>query len=134
MLANCSSLINIISDRSYDQKTSGYLYILQDDKWRRLYGVLKANLLFMFENQERLEIPKLLIIIEDCVMEMCDDNLTGMAYSFSIRFKTTGHSFTLATSNFEELGKWISLMTTCSVDYMLATKQTLSSASVDNTD
>lgn len=45
-------------------------------------------MLFIFEGEESLECPLILLVIEDCVVELADDNLTGRPFSFSIRFKT----------------------------------------------
>lgn len=67
-----------------------YWHFLQDDRWRSAYGILKANLLFIFNRAEDVgvEAPFILLILEDCYMELCDDNATGRAYSFQIKFKT----------------------------------------------
>uniref|UniRef100_A0A1I8C2T2 PH domain-containing protein n=1 Tax=Meloidogyne hapla TaxID=6305 RepID=A0A1I8C2T2_MELHA len=124
MIANGSSLVSLITDKAYDQKIAGYLHVLQDDCRRRLYAILKANLLFLFKSAERLEIPLLLIIMEDCVVELADDNFTGMEHSFVIR---TGQTYVMATENQEQLKNWISLLTSCSIEFMRATKESLES-------
>ncbi|KAF7629976.1 PH domain-containing protein [Meloidogyne graminicola] len=122
MIANGSSLVSLITDKDYDRKIAGYLNVVQDDCRRRLYAILKANLLFMFKSAESLEIPLLLIIMEDCVVELADDNSTGMEHSFVIR---TGQTYVMATENQEQLKNWISLLTSCSIEFMRATKESL---------
>lgn len=42
----------------------------------------------MFEREEYLEKPSLLILVEDCLIEPSDDNRTGRQFSFSVKFKT----------------------------------------------
>jgi hypothetical protein len=100
--------------------------------------------LFLFQSAERLEIPVLLIIMEDCIVELADDNVTGKEFSFSIKFNTyaaklnlidsftkslsttrTGHTYVMAAPDLAELKNWISLLTSCSIDFMLATKDSL---------
>ncbi|KAE9551337.1 hypothetical protein FO519_005452 [Halicephalobus sp. NKZ332] len=125
MLANAKSLVALINDKSYDRTVSGKLFVLQDDKWRQTFAVLKANLLFFFESESQLNVPLYLLIIEDCIIELSDDNQTGKPFSFSIRFKTTKRVFQIAAEDFESMGNWISCLTVCSVDYMSATKQML---------
>lgn len=66
---------------------------IQEDRWRQSYAILIANLLFFFNRNENIknEAPFILLIMEDCYMELCDDNLTGRPYSFQIKFKTFVH-------------------------------------------
>lgn len=125
MLANGRALSEICNDQTYETRLSGSLFILQEERWRQSYGILKANLLFLFNRAEDIgvEAPFVLLILEDCYMELCDDNATGRAYSFQVKFKTTGRSFTLAAENFVELEKWISMFTISSMDYISITKQ-----------
>uniref|UniRef100_A0AC34PUB8 PH domain-containing protein n=1 Tax=Panagrolaimus sp. JU765 TaxID=591449 RepID=A0AC34PUB8_9BILA len=125
MLANAQSLVSLINDKSYDKTIAGKLYVLQDDRWKETYAVLKANLLFFFESESQLNVPIFLLIIEDCTIELSDDNETGKQFSFLIRFKTTKRIFQIAAENFESMGNWISYLTVCSIDYMSATKQML---------
>ncbi|VDK18547.1 unnamed protein product [Anisakis simplex] len=125
MLANGRALTELCSDTSYECRIEGTLFILLEDRWRPAYGILKANLLFIFNRVEDVgvEAPFILLIIEDCYMELCDDNETGRSYSFQIKFKTTGRNFTMATENFKALEKWISTLTVSSIDYIKLTKQ-----------
>uniref|UniRef100_A0A915DET9 PH domain-containing protein n=1 Tax=Ditylenchus dipsaci TaxID=166011 RepID=A0A915DET9_9BILA len=112
MLGNSNAVYGLISDKSYDRKLSGFLYILQEDKkWRKLFSILKANLLFMFNSENSLDAPALLIMVEDCLIELADDNQTGKPYSFSIKFKTTGRILFLQQwiSNRWEIGYHFSL-------------------------
>uniref|UniRef100_A0A914DPD7 PH domain-containing protein n=1 Tax=Acrobeloides nanus TaxID=290746 RepID=A0A914DPD7_9BILA len=122
MLANGRALLSIINDRTYERTISGKLWVLQDERWRQTYAILKANLLFFFENEEQLDNPILLLIVEDCVIELSDDNQIGKSFSFFIRSQTTTRSFQLAADSLEALGNWISLLTVCSMDYMKLTK------------
>lgn len=46
---------------------------------------------------------------------------------FNNNFFRTGRVFELAAIDFESLGNWISFLTISSVDYMLATRQSLHS-------
>ncbi|VDM40386.1 unnamed protein product [Toxocara canis] len=125
MLANGRALTELCSDPTYECRIAGPLFILLEDRWRPAYGILKANLLFIFNRAEDIgvEAPFILLILEDCYMELCDDNATGRAYSFQVRFKTTGRIFTLAAENFKALEKWISMFTVSSIDYIRLTKQ-----------
>uniref|UniRef100_A0A7E4VHY6 PH domain-containing protein n=1 Tax=Panagrellus redivivus TaxID=6233 RepID=A0A7E4VHY6_PANRE len=123
MLANGRSLAGLVNNKSYDRSVSGKLFFLQDDRWRQTYAVLKANLLFFFESETQTDSPIFLLIVEDCTIELSDDNLTGKPYSFAIRLKSTKRVFQLAATDFDSLGNWISYLTVCSVDYITATKQ-----------
>uniref|UniRef100_A0AC34F3P1 PH domain-containing protein n=1 Tax=Panagrolaimus sp. ES5 TaxID=591445 RepID=A0AC34F3P1_9BILA len=123
MLANGRSLVSLINDKSYDRTVSGKLFVLQEDRWRPTFAVLKANLLFFFESENQLESPVFLLIVEDCTIEPSDDNQTGRQFSFAINFKSTKRVFQLAAEDFKTLGNWISFLTICSVDYITATKQ-----------
>uniref|UniRef100_A0A183BYR4 PH domain-containing protein n=1 Tax=Globodera pallida TaxID=36090 RepID=A0A183BYR4_GLOPA len=106
----------------------------RDERWRKLYAILKANLLFMFESSDRLEIPVLLIVMEDCVVELADDNATGRQHSFSIKFNTTGHTYIMAATDYEALQNWVSVLTSCSFEFMEATRQSLESAEDEETE
>ncbi|KAI1721092.1 PH domain-containing protein [Ditylenchus destructor] len=129
MLANGTALVDLITDRSYDRKISGNLFLLQDDsRWRKLFGILKANILFLFASEDDLKQPSLIILVEDSLIELADDNVTGRQFSFSIKFKTTGRTFYLSALDFKSLGNWISFLTICSMDYISATKQSLQAA------
>lgn len=44
--------------------------------------------MFESENSVGKKAPLLLIMVEDCLIELSDDNKTGKAFSFSIKFKT----------------------------------------------
>lgn len=117
MLANAKSLVSLINDKSYDRTVSGKLYVLQvtflvylmyytdyddelqDEKWRQTFAVLKANLLFFFESESQLSIPIFLLIVEDCIIELSDDNITGRQFSFSIKFKTYVLTISLSHSS-----------------------------------
>uniref|UniRef100_A0A915BXJ1 Ovule protein n=1 Tax=Parascaris univalens TaxID=6257 RepID=A0A915BXJ1_PARUN len=133
MLANGRALVELCSDPAYDCRTAGPLFILLEDRWRSAYGILKANLLFIFNRVEDVgvEAPFILLILEDCYMELCDDNTTGRTYSFQIKFKTTGRNFTMAAENFKALEKWISMFTVSSIDYIRLTKQSFQDQMTD---
>ncbi|KAL3080305.1 hypothetical protein niasHS_012410 [Heterodera schachtii] len=134
MLLNSSSLVSLISDKNYERRIHGYVSVLQDERWRKLYAVLKANLLFLFESSERLEIPVLLIVMEDCVVELADDNATGRQNSFSIKFNTTGHNYIMAATDYDALQNWVSVLTSCSFEFMEATRQSLESVEEKDTE
>ncbi|VDD96388.1 unnamed protein product [Enterobius vermicularis] len=125
MLANGRELAELCTDQSYERRFDGQLFILQDNRWRSSYAILKANLLFFFNRIEEVgtEAPFMILILEDCCMELCDDNLTGRDFCFEIRFKTTGRRFIMAAETFYALGKWISILTVSSIDYINLTKQ-----------
>lgn len=53
-----------------------------------MFAILTANLLFIFEDENSLTNPIVLIIIEDFVVEIADDNQTGMPFSFALKSKT----------------------------------------------
>ncbi|MFH4975243.1 hypothetical protein AB6A40_001952 [Gnathostoma spinigerum] len=125
MLANGRALLDLCNDSSYKARISGTLAFLQEDHWRMAFGVLKANILFIFNKQDDFGVlpPIVLLIVEDCIIDLCDDNLTGRSYSFQIKFKTTGRVFTFAADSFRALEKWVSMLTVSSIDYISLTKQ-----------
>ncbi|VDN24389.1 unnamed protein product [Gongylonema pulchrum] len=86
---------------------------------------MKANLLFLFGQQTDvgIEAPSIILILEDCYIELCDDNATGHLYSFQVVLKTTGRTFTFAADGFKALERWISSLTVASVEYINITKQ-----------
>ncbi|EGT36815.1 hypothetical protein CAEBREN_12549 [Caenorhabditis brenneri] len=67
--------------------------------------------------------PFLLLIIEDCFIELCDENRIGKDFTFVINFKSTGRSFYFAADNFKSLGQWVSLLTITPIDYIKLSKQ-----------
>uniref|UniRef100_A0A0N5AQC8 PH domain-containing protein n=1 Tax=Syphacia muris TaxID=451379 RepID=A0A0N5AQC8_9BILA len=125
MLANGRDLAALCTDQSYERRFEGQLFILQDSRWRFSYAILKANLLFFFNKSDEVgvEAPFMVLIIEDCCMELCDDNQTGRDFCFEVRFKTTGRRFIFAAESFYALGKWISILTVSSIEYINLTKQ-----------
>lgn len=62
--------------------------LFKDERWRDVYAILTANLLFIFEDENHLTNPIVLIIIEDFTVEPADDNVTGMPFSFALKSKT----------------------------------------------
>ncbi|KAK6100841.1 PH domain family protein [Brugia pahangi] len=125
MLVNGRGLAQLCTDESYESKYSGVLFLLQDGRWRSLYAILKANLLFLFNQPENVgvEAPCIILILEDCYMELCDDNTTKRSYSFEVILKTTGRRFTFAADSFKALERWISSLTVASLEYITITKQ-----------
>ncbi|VDM63257.1 unnamed protein product [Angiostrongylus costaricensis] len=91
---------------------------LQDFRWRPCFAVLKANLLFVFDKQDDPEPPFLILIIEDCFVELCDENKLGRDFTFEIKYKTTGRSFVFAAEDFKALERWVSLLTITPIDYI----------------
>lgn len=126
MLANASSLFQLVKDPNFERRYSGNLQLLQDFGWRSGFGVLKANLLMIFRKREQEEPPFLLLIVEDCFIELCDENKIGKDFTFEIKFKTTGRSFILAAEDFASLGKWVSMLTISPIDYITLSKQSFS--------
>uniref|UniRef100_A0A1I7UPD9 PH domain-containing protein n=1 Tax=Caenorhabditis tropicalis TaxID=1561998 RepID=A0A1I7UPD9_9PELO len=80
-------------------------------------------LVYNKQEDETSEPPFLLLIIEDCFIELCDENRIGKDFSFVINFKSTGRSFYLAADNFKSLGQWVSLLTITPIDYINLSKQ-----------
>ncbi|CAI4229643.1 unnamed protein product [Auanema sp. JU1783] len=125
MLANMSSLYLLANDSTHERRFDGNLQLQQDFRWRPCYGVLKDNLLFVY-NKETDEKPFQILIIEDCFIELCDENRIGKDFTFEIKFKTTGRSFVFAAENFKGLEKWVSMLTISPVDYINLSKQSFS--------
>ncbi|KAK0419582.1 hypothetical protein QR680_014218 [Steinernema hermaphroditum] len=126
MLANGQALISLIADNSYETRFSSPLYLFQNEKWRPAFGLLKANLLFILRDRtDGTQEPMQLLIVEDCLIELGDDNVTGMSHSFWLKFKTTGRSILLAADGLRSLEKWISILTVTPIDYINVTKQSL---------
>lgn len=67
--------------------------------------------------------PFLLLIIEDCFIELCDENKIGKDFTFEIKFKSTARSFIFAADSFKSLGRWVSLLTISPIDYIQLSKQ-----------
>ncbi|VDM11061.1 unnamed protein product [Wuchereria bancrofti] len=134
MLVNGRGLAQLCTDESYESKYSGTLFLLQDGRWRSLYAMLKANLLFLFNQPENVgvEAPCIILILEDCYMELCDDNTTKRSYSFEVILKTTGRKFTFAADSFKALERWISSLTVASLEYITITKQSFLEQLSDN--
>ncbi|MCP9259042.1 putative actin-related protein 2/3 complex subunit 3 [Dirofilaria immitis] len=116
MLVNGRALAQLCTDDSYEAKLSGTLFLLQDGRWRSLHGILKANLLFLFSQPENvgIEAPCIILILEDCYIELCDDNATR---------RLTGRKFIFAADSFKALERWISSLTVASLEYIAITKQ-----------
>ncbi|CAJ0600304.1 unnamed protein product [Cylicocyclus nassatus] len=123
MLANASSLYRLASDPNFERRFAANLQLQQDLRWRQCYAVLKANLLFVFGKQDDPEPPFLILIIEDCFIELCDENKLGKDFTFEIKYKTTGNSYIFAAEDFKTLERWVSLLTITPIDYMLLSKQ-----------
>ncbi|CAD6197384.1 unnamed protein product [Caenorhabditis auriculariae] len=129
MLGNANSLCRLGSDSTFERRFAGSLQLQQDFRWRPAYGVLKANLLFLYnraEEEQNQGAPFLLLIIEDCFIELCDENKIGKDFTFEIKFKTTGRSFVFAAEDFKSLGRWVSLLTISPMDYIQLSKQSFS--------
>ncbi|CAI5445675.1 unnamed protein product [Caenorhabditis angaria] len=125
MLANANSLFKLGQDPTFERRFSGPLQLQQDFNWRNGWGVLKANLLFVYNKpeDETTSQPFLLLIIEDCYIELCDENKIGKDFTFEIKFKSTGRSFIFAAEDFKSLGRWVSLLTISPIDYIQLSKQ-----------
>lgn len=126
MLANANSLFRLGADPTFERRFTGPLQLQQDFQWRAGWGVLKANMLFVYNKSEEETSstpPFLLLIIEDCFIELCDENKIGKDFTFEIKFKSTARSFIFAADNFKSLGQWVSLLTITPIDYIQLSKQ-----------
>ncbi|VDO93680.1 unnamed protein product [Heligmosomoides polygyrus] len=123
MLANANSLYRLAADPSFETQFATSLQLQQDFRWRPCYAVLKANLLFVYNKRDDSKPPFLLLIIEDCFIEICDENKVGKDFTFEFKYKTTGKSYIFAAEDFGALERWVSLLTITPIDYMLLLKQ-----------
>ncbi|GMT20246.1 hypothetical protein PFISCL1PPCAC_11543 [Pristionchus fissidentatus] len=125
MLGNVNSLLALASDPNYEAKVTGPLQLLQELGWRSSQGVLKANILFLFDDAKdrKAASPFLVLIIEDCFVQLGDDNSLGKEYTYEIKFKTTGKNYVFAAENFKALEKWVTVLTITPMDYIRITKQ-----------
>ncbi|CAJ0581221.1 unnamed protein product, partial [Mesorhabditis spiculigera] len=135
MLGNAKSLIRLAMDPGFETKFSGPVEVQQELKWRAGWAVLKANMFFVFERTgtEKNDAvpPFLLLIIEDCFVELGDDNMLGKEFTFKINYKTTGKSYTLCSDSFKSLGKWVSLLTITPTEYISITTQSFQQSGMD---
>ena len=124
MLANARALMDVAADAAYPARVTGPLQLLQELRWRPGYGVLKANLLFFYDKDDRERKEAiLLLIVEDCFVQIGDDNSVGKEFTFELRMKTTGRSFTFAAEDFKSLERWVTNLSITPIEYMRVTKQ-----------
>jgi hypothetical protein len=126
MLHNVSALTRLATDASYECRLSGALHLLieADGRWQPAVASIKANILFLFHKYPTTdESPFAMYIIDDCLVEICDDNATGRMFTFSLRFRTSGRCCTFAADSLRSLEKWVSVLTVSSWEYVRATTQ-----------
>ncbi|KAM9446651.1 sesquipedalian-1-like isoform 1-T2 [Clarias gariepinus] len=82
--------------------------------FHRRWCVLKANLLFLFEERGRRE-PLGLVVLEGCTVELCESERVDFA--FVIRFGPS-HAHTLAADTQAEMEDWAKALARASFQYL----------------
>ncbi|ETN71255.1 hypothetical protein NECAME_00944 [Necator americanus] len=117
--------------RKQQKESSTTFPTLTQQKHENSCCFVVADLNRVVSRQDDPEPPFLILIIEDCFIELCDENKLGKDFTFEIKFKTntprqcfrTGRSFIFAAEDFKTLERWVSLLTITPIDYMLLSKQ-----------
>lgn len=82
--------------------------------FHRRWCVLKANLLFFFEERSRRE-PLGLVLLEGCTVELCESERVDFA--FAVRF-SHGHAHTLAAESQQDMEEWAKALARASFQYL----------------
>lgn len=82
--------------------------------FHRRWCVLKANLLFLFEERGRRE-PVGLVVLEGCTVELCESERVDFA--FAVRFGMS-HMHTLAADTQAEMEDWAKALARASFQYL----------------
>lgn len=82
--------------------------------FHRRWCVLKANLLFLFEERGRRE-PLGLVVLEGCTVELCESERVDFA--FVVRFGPS-HTHTLAADTQAEMEEWAKALARASFQYL----------------
>ncbi|XP_060739971.1 sesquipedalian-1 [Tachysurus vachellii] len=82
--------------------------------FHRRWCVLKANMLFLFEERGRRE-PLGLVVLEGCTVELCESERVDFA--FAVRFGQS-HTHTLAADTQEEMEDWAKALARASFQYL----------------
>ncbi|TSO98501.1 Sesquipedalian-1 [Bagarius yarrelli] len=82
--------------------------------FHRRWCVLKANLLFLYEERGRRE-PLGLVVLEGCTVELCESERVDFA--FAIRFGQS-HTHTLAADTQDEMEDWAKALARASFQYL----------------
>lgn len=123
MLRNSEALAHLARDPTYSCRLQGRLHVLsKNGKWETHFGVVKANMLFVFK-KDVTKPPMSVHIIEDCHVEVCDDNETGKPFSFCVKHRSSGNSYTFAAECLSSLKKWVSVLSMSTLEYIRLTTQ-----------
>lgn len=82
--------------------------------FQRRWCVLKANLLFLFEERGRRE-PLGLVVLEGCTVELCESE--HVDFAFAVRFGPS-HAHTLAADTQAEMEGWAKALARASFQYL----------------
>ncbi|MCJ8746601.1 hypothetical protein PDJAM_G00143690 [Pangasius djambal] len=82
--------------------------------FHRRWCVLKANLLFLFEERGKRE-PLGLVVLEGCTVELCESERVDFA--FAVRFGPS-HTHTLAADTQAEMEDWAKALARASFQYL----------------
>ncbi|KAI5615246.1 sesquipedalian-1, partial [Silurus asotus] len=83
--------------------------------FQRRWCVLKANLLFLFEERGRGREPLGLVVLEGCTVELCESE--HVDFAFSVRFGPS-HAHTLASDSQAEMEDWAKALARASFQYL----------------
>jgi len=118
MLLNSESLIRLSKDATYPGFAGKLTVRTADDRWEPRFGVLKGNLLFLYRRTTDEKRPLTMLIIEDCMVDLCEEAEDELhPFVFQLVFKTIARSYRFSTENETGLQEWVAALATASWDH-----------------